>query len=302
MSAFNIKTDLTGIVASLHTPFTQHDHIDVDSLARLVKHCSESGCAGVLVTAVAGEVAALTDSERESLLDVVSANAPSDLSIVAGISANDVKTTLTLARNAAKFRVPVVMWQPPPGLDETALIEALSAIADTGEHQIMLQDLDWTGRGIAAESIARAADKIPAFTAVKVETVPAGPKYTEVQKATNGEIHLSGGWAVMQMLDGLARGLDAFIPSGLLATQVKIFNNWQRGDFAEARQLFETILPIMAFSNQHIDVSGRFWKHVRKQQGIFVSDHCRLPRPLDSIQMAEARHMCERVLALEDCQ
>jgi 4-hydroxy-tetrahydrodipicolinate synthase len=46
--------------------------------------------------------------------------------------------------------------------------------------------------------------------------VPAGPKYSAVRSVTGGRLHLSGGWAAMQMLDGLARGLDAFIPSGIL--------------------------------------------------------------------------------------
>jgi 4-hydroxy-tetrahydrodipicolinate synthase len=116
---------------------------------------------------------------------------------------------------------------------------------------------------------------------------------------TGERLHLSGGWAVMQMLDGLARGLDAFIPSGLLSMQVRIFKAWRQGNQAEARRLFEKILPIMAFSNQHIDVSGRFWKRVRVQQGIFTTANCRLPKPLDPVQTAEAEHMCERVLTME---
>jgi len=132
-----------------------------------------------------------------------------------------------------------------------------------------------------------------------VETAPAGPKYAKVATATNGKLHLSGGLAVMQMLDGLARGLDAFIPSGLLSTQVKIFNAWQKGEHKEARRLFEMILPVMAFSNQHIDVSRCFWKYVRVQQGIFSSAHSRLSLPLDEIQMAEVAYMYQRVNKLE---
>jgi len=53
--------------------------------------------------------------------------------------------------------------------------------------------------------------------------------------------------------------------SDLLSPQIKVFDTWQKGDHKEARRLFELILPVMAFSNQRIDVSGHFWKYVRVQ-------------------------------------
>ncbi len=300
MRDFNIKRDLCGIVASLHTPYTDDNRIDAASLVRLVQHCIDSGCTGVLVAAVAGEVSALYEHERKLLLKTVFEATTDQIQVVVGISASAVAESVRLAADAAEFGAPVVMWQPPADLNERELVNALREIAAVGDHQIMLQDLDWTGPGIDVDIISRAAESVPAFTAVKVETAPAGPKYSKVAAATNGRLHLSGGWAVMQMLDGLARGLDAFIPSGLLSIQVRIFNAWQMGDHKKARELFELILPVMSFSNQHIDVSGRFWKYVRVQQGIFSTAHSRLALPLDEIQMAEAQYMYRRVSELEN--
>ncbi|HET6468873.1 MAG TPA: hypothetical protein VFG43_10905, partial [Geminicoccaceae bacterium] len=64
--------------------------------------------------------------------------------------------------------------------------------------------------------------------------------------------------------------------------------------------LFERILPILAFSNQHIEVSIAFWKGVRVRQGIFATDRFRPPvRPLDPVQAAEAELLGERALALD---
>jgi len=253
----------------------------------------------VLVAAVAGEVSALDEHERKVLLKTVAEATADKIRVVVGISASTINESVSLASDAAVVGAPVVMWQPPAGLDGRELVDALTKIAAVGDHQIMLQDLDWTGPGIDVDVMAQAAESVSAFTAVKIETAPAGPKYTKVAAASNGRLHLSGGWAVMQMLDGLARGLDAFIPSGLLSTQVKIFDAWQKDDHKEARRLFELILPVMAFSNQHIDVSGRFWKYVRVQQGVFSSAYCRLPSPLDEVQMAEAEYMYGRVKEIE---
>ena len=139
---------------------------------------------------------------------------------------------------------------------------------------------------------------MPELTAIKIETNPAGPKYSAVRAATGERLHLSGGWAAMQMLDGLARDLDCFIPSGVLPVYVRIFDLWPRGARDAARALFERILPVITFSNQHIEVSIRFWKRVRVLEGTFATADCRGARPLDRIQAAEAGLLARRAVAL----
>jgi dihydrodipicolinate synthase/N-acetylneuraminate lyase len=63
MTRFEPKTGLRGIVASLHTPFTDDDAVDTASVIRLIEHCAGAGCCGVLVAAVAGEVGSLEPAE-----------------------------------------------------------------------------------------------------------------------------------------------------------------------------------------------------------------------------------------------
>ncbi len=90
MTRFEPKTGLRGIVASLHTPFTDDDAVDTASVIRLVEHCAGAGCCGVLVAAVAGEVGSLEPAERRRLLDVVAEHAHGRLAVVAGVSAPEV--------------------------------------------------------------------------------------------------------------------------------------------------------------------------------------------------------------------
>ena len=83
---------------------------------------------------------------------------------------------------------------------------------------------------------------------------------------------------------------------------VRIFELWSAGRHDAARALFERALPVLAFSNQYIDVSIRFWKHVRRLQGIFSDERCRPPiGELDPIQKKEAERLGTRALALEAC-
>ncbi len=291
---------LTGIVASLHTPFTEHDAPDHASLVRLIDHVAAAGCSGVLATAVAGEVGALRPAERHALLETVTIACKGRLQVIAGVSAQDLATSLDLAARARACGADLVLWQPPATLADADLDEALARLGDAAAAPIMLQDLDWHGAGIPVATIERLAAAVPAFQALKVETAPAGPKYTAVRNALGDRLHLSGGWAAMQMLDGLARNLDAFIPSGLLPAYVKIFDLWQQGDHAAARALFEQCLPIISFSNQDIAISIAFWKKVRRLEGIFTTERARPPvGALDAVQAAEADLLAGRALALD---
>ena len=300
MSAFEPRRDLRGIVASLHTPFDADGRLDEESLARLVQHCADAGCSGVLAGAVAGEVGALSPEERRRVLHVAAAAAPEGLAIVAGVSAPDLETSVALAVDAAARGAHMVLWQAPLDAEAQALERALSALASAGPGPIMLQDLDWQGAGLAPEIVAGLAERVPALAAVKIETAPAGPKYSGVKALTRDRLHLSGGWAAMQMLDGLARDLDAFIPSGVLPVYVEVFSRFEAGDRDGARALFERALPILAFSNQHIDVSIPFWKRVREAEGIFATARCRPPVPdFDAVQEAEAARLVTRAVALD---
>ncbi len=298
MPAFEPRKDLRGIVASLHTPFDALGGIDVPSLLRLVDHVADAGCTGVLATAVAGEVGSLRPAERSRLLQAVGEATRGRLALIAGVSAPELATSCRLAAEAVELGAAMVLWQPSAGLDAYGLENGLKALADSGAGSIMLQDLDWNGTGIDVAVLARLERRVPELTAVKIETNPAGPKYSALRTATGERLHLSGGWAAMQMLDGLARDLDGFIPSGVLPAYVRIFELWAKGERDLARATFERILPIISFSNQHIEVSIRFWKRVRVLEGVFASAECRAARPLDPVQAAEAERLAIRALRL----
>lgn len=103
----------------------------------------------------------------------------------------------------------------------------------------------------------------------------------------------------MQMPDALARGVHAFMPTCLDPVYVAIYDTYRRGETEKARALFERLLPIVAFSHQHIDVSIRFFKRLRQAENLFATARCRLPPPLDAVQEAEAERMVRRAIDLQ---
>jgi len=294
---------LDGIVPILQTPFAMDGSLDVGSLQRLADHVIHAGAAGAIYPAVASEVAKLSAPERRLGLEAVLAQAGGRVPVFAGVSAPHLEESLALARYAQSLGAAGILVQAPPSLigDASRLREFFHRLAAGAGLPLMIQDLDWQGGGMPLELIQQLFDELPTFKCIKVETVPAGPKYSQILAATGGCLHVSGGWAVTQMLDGLERGVHAFMPEGsMVAIYRAIMARSASGDREGARQLFESLLPVLAFSNQHIDISVQFFKRVLVAKGVFGVATVRKPiLALDPVQERTAAALVDRVLSLE---
>ncbi len=286
---FDGVAGLRGIVTSLNTPFSSNLTLDLPSLRREVEHVAAAGCSGVLAMAVAGEGQSLTDDEfAGAAREIVDANR-GRIATIMSVTAPDYASSQQRARAVREAGADALLYQAPADMGFDELKDRLLALAEIGPGPIMLQDLDWHGPGLSIDDIVNLHDAVSAFQSLKIETVPAGPKYTRVLEATGGSLHVCGGWAVSQMLDALARGVHAFMPTEFERIYVTIYDLFAAGETHEARHLFEALLPFLAFSNQHIDVSIRFFKRLRQQSGVFETSACRSPVPeLDALHSAEA--------------
>lgn len=291
---------MRGIVPSLNTPFDRDGAIDEAAVARLVEASIGAGVAGLLALAVAGEQGSLSRAEKERIARKTVAAAARRVPVIVSVTSPDPAESAALAKLARAAGADGICCQAPAGLGDAGLRDAFARIADAGPDLLMIQDLDWGGPGLALDTIVRLFETIPQFQCLKVETVPAGSKYSRVIAATAGRLHVSGGWAVTQMPEALARGVHAFMPTALDPVYVAIYRAHRAGRADAARALFERLLPVLAFTNQHIDVSIRFLKRLRFVEGIFASEHCRPPvPPLDEIQSAETDRLIARALALQ---
>lgn len=264
--------------------------MDYASLRRLVDHTIATGCGGMLGMAVAGEHTTLSFAEKTQMIRTIAETNAKRIPFIVSVTAPDVSETLALTRVARTAQANGVCVQLPPGLVRREALAFLTSVAAQGPNLLMVQDLDWTGNGLDVEDIVYLYENVAAFTWLKLETQKAGPKYSSVLEATNHGINVCGGWAVTQLMDAMARGVQAFVPTGLEAVYVSIFNLFASGDEARARKLFERVLPILNFSNQHMDISIRFFKELRHAEGIFQTSTCRTETAVfDPVQQLEAK-------------
>ena len=293
-------TFLRGIVPSMNTPFLDDGSVDLAGIRRSVDAVVQTGVAGMLILAVAAETASLTLPEKRLVAQTFLAHTAGRVPVIIGCSSAEQADRVALAAMAREFGAQIMLCQAPAGLGGEALVAQMAALTQVGPPVLMVQDLDFAGPGLPLADILLLRKQLPAFQCLKIEVALPGPKYSAVLEATQGALHVSGGWAAAQMLEALHRGVHAFIPTAMDAIYVAIYRHFQAGDVAGARALHEQLAPVLAFSNQHLDTSIRFFKHLRHREGLFATPLCRSSvRPLDEHQMRELELNVERVLAMQ---
>jgi 4-hydroxy-tetrahydrodipicolinate synthase len=188
-----------------------------------------------------------------------------------------------------------------PFINENQFRNHFMELAALDPEMIMLQDWDASGYGLSDDLIVDLFEKVPAFQCLKIETIPAGPKYTRVLDLTQGKLNVSGGWAVTQMMEGLQRGVHAFMPTGMHYIYTSIYRLFEEEKILEAEALFGKIIPVLAFSNQHLDISIHFFKRLLYRQGIYNTPNVRNPiLPFDTVHKKLADKHIDRIIQLEN--
>jgi len=289
---------MRGIITVLNTPFTADDQLDLRGLKANIQNAIDADVAGFLVPALASEVDSLSGDERAEVIEAVVTESAGRVPVIGGTGAASQSARVLLARRAIELGCSGVLVNMP--LEDEATFERdLLEIDSLEPGFIMLQDWDPVGTGMPVPFIARLFERIPRFTWLKIEVIPAGPKYSEVIERTSGELRVAGGWAVMQMIEALDRGVDAFMPTGMHRIYTTIFQLYVSGDRDVARDLFDRVLPVLAFSNQRLDISIAFFKRLLHAQGVYATDRCRASVPaLDEIQSRIADELVSKVIAI----
>lgn len=290
---------LKGIVTVLNTPFDYKNALDIRSLERNVLYALDARVAGFLVPAMASEVYKLSFEERMEMVAAVKHIAGDKALLIAGAGEPDQQKRKKIIESYLKMGCANILVQIPY-TGEEPFRKAIEETAAMSPEMLMIQDWDASGEGLPDDLILRLFEDIECFRCLKVETVPAGVKYSRLLQKTNGQLHLSGGWAAGQMIEGLKRGIHAFMPTGMHRMYVETFRLYESGRVHEATALFESILPVLAFSNQHLDISIHFFKRLLHAQGIYATPMVREPiLPFDAIHEEIANPLINRVIKIE---
>ncbi len=232
---------LRGVVPPVLTPFHADGSLDLASLDSLVEHLIGGGVHGLFVLGSSGQVAYLTDAERDTVVEHVIATAAGRVPVMVGTPDLTARRVLDHARRAQALGASAVVV--------TAPLYALNNSTEIADHfRLVAAGLDIPV--IAYDVPVRGPAKLGRDMLVQLgrEGVIAGVKdssgddvgfrrLVDANRAAGSPLSVSTGHEVvcdgMLLLgaDGCVPGLANVDPAGY----VRMFNAAERGDWDAAR-------------------------------------------------------------------
>jgi 4-hydroxy-tetrahydrodipicolinate synthase len=270
-----------GVYSVLPTPFTPSGDIDSESLARVIDLFLSDGVNGFTALGVTSEVARLTDAERDRVLDTVLVHVNGRVPVVAGTTAEGVRTCIELTRRACRAGAAAVMISPPrmPKINSDAVARHFAEVASAVDVPIIVQDYPpISGYAMEPALLARIARDVPAARTIKLEDPPTPFKTARILEQTTGlDVAIFGGlggvFLLEELMAGAAGAMTGFAFPQILVHIVTLF---RAGQLDEAADLFYRKVPLMRFEFQE-GIGMAIRKEVLKRRGAVASAEIRSP-------------------------
>lgn len=290
--------NLRGIIGVLATPFDEHDRIDVNALRANVRSSLDSGVSGFLVPANAGEVQQLSHAERRLVVETVLAETDGRVPVIGGATASDQSGRVRAAKELLKLGCRAILAHVPYCEDDMETYgRDITELADVGMELLMVQEADAASSGAPVETIARLHRSLPSFRWLKCEVSGRYRKISALRQAIGGSLLI--GSAGPEYLEAMDRGVDAYMPTVFHDIYARIYRLHRSGERHSAKELYEKLLPMLAFSYSHN--TYQFNKKLLVRMGVFPSARCRVDLPLfDVWEERLADELIEQTIRLSE--
>jgi 4-hydroxy-tetrahydrodipicolinate synthase len=272
---------MQGVYSVIPTPFLGNFDIDHASLRRVVDLAITAGVNGLTALGVTSEVARFTEPERAQVLDVVLQQVAGRVPVVAGTTAEGVRTCIEYSRQAKAAGAAAVMVSPPRAnkINSDAVVRHYAALADAVDIPIVVQDYPPIS-GFAMEPwlLARIAREVPAARTIKLEDPPTPFKTSRIlEQAGDVPVSIFGGlggvFLLEELLAGAAGAMTGFAYPEVL---VKVVGLYKAGDIDQASEVFYRFVPLMRFEFQE-GIGMAIRKEVLRRRGAVADPVTRAP-------------------------
>jgi 4-hydroxy-tetrahydrodipicolinate synthase len=289
---------LEGVYSVLPTPFTAGGDVDLESLKKVIDLFIGAGVSGLTALGVTSEVARMNDAERAEVLRTVVDHVNGRVRVVAGATADGLRTCIEYTRLAKETGADAVMISPPrmPKLNSDAVVRHFACVAEAVEIPIVVQDYPpISGYAMEPWLLVRIAKEVPTANTIKLEDPPTPFKTSRIRDAAQGmDIGIFGGLGGVFLLEELMAGatgaMTGFAYPEVLVKIVKLYHSGDRDGAAAA---FYPYVPLMRFEFQE-GIGMAIRKEVLKRRGVIACADIRPPgAKLDATTLAAL----DRVLA-----
>jgi dihydrodipicolinate synthase/N-acetylneuraminate lyase len=266
------------------TTFDEQGDLDLESQRRAVDFCIDAGSAGLCILANYSEQFALSDAERDQLLELALAHVAGRVPVIVTTSHFSSRVAADRSRRAAGAGAAMVMLMPPYHGATIRAAEAdiqafFATVADACSVPIMVQDAPVSGTLLTAPFLARLARAVPSVRYFKIEVPGAASKLREL--IALGGTAIAGpfdGEEGITLLADLDAGATGTMPSSLQPDLLgRVVRAYLDGDRDEAIRLYERSLPLLNYENRQCGL--RATKVLMREGGLIRSETTRHPTP-----------------------
>lgn len=268
-----------GVFPIVVTPFTTSYELDEKGLRSLVHFCLKAGVQGLVGPANASEFSTLSDDERKRWLEIVVAETGRQVPVIAATTCGHALPAIDLSRFAQKAGADGIMAMPPhvQHPDAAGCYAYYKALSEAVDIPIMVQNyIGPIGTPMSPDLLARMCKELPRVRYIKEETFPSS-RMLSLTIAAAGQYcqGIFGGQGGLYLVDEYRRGSVGNMPACEIPdVQVTLWNRLEAGDFAGARKLFNTVLPLINYERQY---GVGLYKELLYRRGVISTAVCRTP-------------------------
>ena len=276
-----VNLQLSGVFSVLPTPFSSTGEVDIDSLRRVIDLFLGAGINGVTALGVTGEVARLNERERAMVLEAVLGQVNGRVPVIAGTTADGLKTCLDYTRKARAAGAAAVMVSPPrmAKLNSDAVVAHFAALASAVDTEIVVQDYPpLSGFTMEASLLARIAREVPPARTIKLEDPPTPLKTSRIlEQCGRTNLSILGGLGGVYLFEELLAGahgvMTGFAYPEMLVEVTRLFS---AGQVDRAAESFYRYVPLMRFEFQE-GIGMAIRKEVLRRRGALACADIRPP-------------------------
>jgi 4-hydroxy-tetrahydrodipicolinate synthase len=271
---------IEGVYSVLPTPFAKGE-VDRESLKRVVDLIVRAGVNGMTALGVTGEASRLTERERAVVLETVVAQTAGRAKIIAGTSADGLRTCIEYSREAKSLGASAVMVSPPRQLklNTESVVNHYKSLAEAVDIPIVVQDYPpISGFAMEAGLLARISREVPSARTIKLEDPPTPFKTARILAAAGDvKVAILGGLGGVFLLEELMAGA-AGVMTGFAYPEVlvKVVSLYRAGKIDEAADAFYKFVPLMRFEFQE-GIGMAIRKEVFRRRGALADGSTRAP-------------------------
>jgi dihydrodipicolinate synthase/N-acetylneuraminate lyase len=273
---------LSGVFPIAPTPFSESGELDLAGQRRVLDCMIDSQVDGICILANYSEQFALSDAERDTLLELCLSHVAGRVPVIVTCSHFSTRIAVERARKARAAGAAMLMLMPPYHgatlrADESGMLEQFARVAEAGGVPIMVQDAPLSGVALSIAFLARLAREVPQVRYFKIEVPNAAAKLRALIEAGGEAIAgpFDGEESITLMAD-LEAGATGTMPSALLPDLIRpVVIDHLAGRRADATRTYGRILPLVNYENRQCGL--RATKAVMVAGGVINSDAVRHP-------------------------